>query len=98
VVVALKGMLWQIGHFFEFKKQSIIDGSVWLTTFLAVVIINIDVGLLVGFAVSTIFIFVRNMRPYVTLLGLVPNTDLYLDINHYGKAVEIPGLKIFRYW
>jgi solute carrier family 26 protein len=98
VVVALKGMLWQVAQFFKFKKQSVSDGCIWLATFLAVVIINIDIGLLVGVCLSIVCIFVKSMRPYVTLLGVVPNTDLYLDINHYDKAVEVPGLKIFRYW
>lgn len=69
-----------------------------MATFLTVVIVNIDIGLLVGIVLAVIAIFVKSMRPYVTLLGVVPNTDLYLDINHYDKAVEVPGLKIFRYW
>jgi solute carrier family 26 protein len=97
VIIALKGIIWQIGQFFEFKKQSAIDAGVWLITFLTVVIFNIKIGLLVGFTASTIVLFVRSLWTHVSVSGLVPNTDLYLDIYHYERAVEIPGLKIFRF-
>jgi MFS superfamily sulfate permease-like transporter len=88
----------QIGQFFKFKKQSAIDGGVWLITFLTVLIFNIKNGLLVGFTASTIVLFVRSLWSHVALLGIVPNTDLYLNMNYYGRAVEIPRLKIFRFW
>lgn len=37
------------------------------------------------------------MSPYVCLLGHIPNTDLYLDIDRFDKAIQIPNLKIFHY-
>lgn len=80
-------MLWQVKDFFKFWKISRLDATVWMATFLTVVIVSIDVGLLVGIVFSLATIFIRGMKAYVCLLGHVPNTDLYLDIKRY-KAVS----------
>ncbi len=98
VVIASNGIILQTRNFFEFQRQRFIDKGIWILTFLTVVVVNIDIGLLAGFTASTIVLFVRSLWTHVSLSGIVPNTDLYLDINHYDSAVEIPGLKIFRFW
>ena len=69
-------------------KQSPFDGLVWLTTFLAVVLLDIDYGLGLGVAVSLIWVLIMGQRPEVCQLGQVPNTDIFLDINRY-QAVSI---------
>lgn len=81
-------MLMQVTHFKNFWKLSHLDAVVWMATFLAVVIFAIDIGLLVGIILSLACIFIRGMKPYTCLLGHVPQTDLYLDVNRY-KAVRI---------
>lgn len=87
IVVALKGMLFQVKDFLQFWKQSKLDAAVWMITFLTVVIVSIDIGLFVGIGLSLATIFILNFKPYTCLLGNVPRTDLYLDINSY-KAVS----------
>lgn len=83
IVVALKGMLWQVKEFWNFWKLSRLDAFVWMATFLVVVFVAIDIGLAVGIALSLACIFVRGMKPYSCLLGNVPKTDLYLDTKRY---------------
>lgn len=78
----------QVKDFFKFWKISRLDAMVWMATFLTVVIVSIDVGLLVGIVLSLSCIFIRGMKPYICLLGHVPNTDLYLDVKRY-KAVSV---------
>lgn len=77
----------QVNQFFEFWRLSRLDAFVWLATFLTVIIVAIDIGLAVGIALSLTCIFIRGMKPYTCLLGNVPKTDFYLDINRY-KAVS----------
>ncbi|XP_044259438.1 pendrin-like isoform X2 [Tribolium madens] len=97
IVVALKGMVWQIKQLFRFWKMSKMDALVWLATFLTVVFVSIEIGLLTGVVMSLATIFVLSLKPYTCLLGSVPSTDLYININRYKRAVEIPGIKIFQY-
>ena len=88
IVVSLKGMLQQITQFFNFGKLSRKDACIWLITFLTVVLIAIDIGLIVGLVLSLCSILFKGMKPYSCLLGHVPNTDLYLDINRYKSVRE----------
>lgn len=84
----------QVKHFVEFWRISRLDALIWMSTFLAVVIFAIDVGLLVGIVVSLVVIFIRGLKPYTCLLGHVPNTDLYLNIKRY-KAVSLSWILTF---
>ncbi|KZC05980.1 PREDICTED: prestin [Dufourea novaeangliae] len=97
IVVALKGMFQQATQVKKFWKLNKYDALIWIVTFLMVVIVNIDVGLLLGIIMSLGIILLQTIRPYTCLLGHIPNTDLYLDLSRYKAAVEIPELKIFQY-
>nr|CAD7601855.1 unnamed protein product [Timema genevievae] len=97
IMVALKGMLMQALQLPKFWRLSTLDGVVWLATFITVVFIDIDYGLLAGIVLSLVSIFIQGMKPYTCLLGIVPNTDLYLDVNRYKGTREVQNIKIFHY-
>ncbi|KAF7995780.1 hypothetical protein HCN44_006887 [Aphidius gifuensis] len=97
IVVALKGMLMQAKQLKRFWKLSKLDGMVWIVTVLTVVLVGIDIGLLAGLLTSLVSILLLSIKPYTCLLGHVPNTDLYLDMNRYKGIIELPGIKIFHY-
>lgn len=86
IVVALKGMLIQVTSLKRFWTLSKLDGMVWIVTFLTTVIINVDVGLLVGVIVSLLTVMILGMKPYTCILGSVPGTDLYVDMKRYKKV------------
>lgn len=90
-------MLTQVTEFPRFKQKSKMDGFVWMVTFLAVVIVAIDIGLLVGIILSILCIFINSLKAHICLLGNIPGTDIYLDVERFEKAVEIPFKKIFHY-
>ncbi|KAF5284073.1 hypothetical protein FQA39_LY17122 [Lamprigera yunnana] len=97
IIVALKNMLLQVTQFIHFWRLSKLDAFVWMTTFLTVIFISIDIGLLVGFVLSLAEIIIMGFKPYSCLLGAVPNTDIYLDSNRYKMAIPLRGIKIFHY-
>ncbi|XP_065088759.1 solute carrier family 26 member 6-like [Ochlerotatus camptorhynchus] len=66
-------------------------------TFLTVVLVAIDIGLLVGMVLSICSIFFRGMKPYTCLMENVPNMDLYLDVNRYKATIDISEVKIFHF-
>lgn len=82
-MVALKGMLVQVAELRKFWKLSKLDAIVWLTTFLTVIFVSIDIGLFVGLILSLATIVIMGFKPYACLLGSVPHTDIYLDITRY---------------
>uniref|UniRef100_A0A7N6B817 STAS domain-containing protein n=1 Tax=Anabas testudineus TaxID=64144 RepID=A0A7N6B817_ANATE len=93
VVVNLKGMFMQFVDLPMLWRTNKVDLLIWLVTFVAAVLLNLDLGLgvAVGFAIITVIF--RTQLPHYSVLGHVPGTDLYLDIETYK---EIPGIKIFR--
>ncbi|KAK0090530.1 hypothetical protein PV325_012584 [Microctonus aethiopoides] len=97
IMVALKGMLMQAKQLTRFWKLSKLDGIVWIVTVLTVVLVSIDVGLLAGLITSLASILLLSIKPYVCLLGHVPNTDLYLDISRYQGTVTLEGIRILHY-
>ncbi|EAA07140.4 AGAP010344-PA, partial [Anopheles gambiae str. PEST] len=83
IAVSVQGLLMQAKDLPKFWRQGFFDGVTWVLTFISVVFISIDVGLLVGFALSVSSIFFRALRPYMCQMGNVPNSDVYLDITRY---------------
>lgn len=98
IIVALKGMIMQVKDLKKFYRESTLDVVVWITTFLTVVIIDIDVGLLVGVVVSFVVLYIKGFKSYSCLMGQVSNTEIYVDLQNHKHVAEIPHAKIFRYY
>lgn len=97
IIVALRGMFLQILDLKKLWSMSLIDFAVWIVAFLATVLLDVDLGLLVAVIFGIITIVGRSQRPYVCLLGRIPDTDIYRDINVYQEAKEVEGVKIYRF-
>jgi MFS superfamily sulfate permease-like transporter len=89
----LKSMVMQIGDVYKFWKLSKMDALVWLATFLTVVFVSIEIGLLTGVVMSLATIFVLSLKPHTCLLGSVPHTDLYMNIERY-KGVSVAPKRV----
>lgn len=87
----------KVFDFSRFKKRSKIDAAIWAITFLTVVIVAIDIGLLVGIVLSVLSILYTSLKPHIFILGHVPNTDFYLNAEKFEKSIEIPHIKMFHY-
>jgi len=97
IVVTLKGMLMQFKELKTLVKISPLDAVVWVISFLATVLIDIDIGLAFGAIASISVLVYRGHRPHVAILGRLPESELYVDTSVYPTAVEEPGMKIFRW-
>lgn len=96
VVVTLKGLLWQVKEFPKTWKQSKLDGAVWLITFLAVVLIDLDIGLGIGFCMSVLSLILRGQSPKVIRLGRIPGSQLFVDANLYQNAEIFPHVLVLK--
>lgn len=88
-------MFQQAKQLIKFWKLNKYDALIWIVTFLIVVIVNIDIGLLLGIMMSLVIILLQSIRPYTCLLGHIPNTDLYLDLSRYKAVCHFFKLTIF---
>lgn len=88
----------QIKDLKTFYQESSLDAAVWVATFMSVVIIDIDVGLLIGLFFSILVLYKKGYKSYACMLGPVPNTDIYVDVQMNENIKELPTTKIFRYY
>uniref|UniRef100_A0A8C6EBD0 Solute carrier family 26 member 6 n=1 Tax=Microcebus murinus TaxID=30608 RepID=A0A8C6EBD0_MICMU len=96
IIVNLKGMLMQFADVCSLWKANRADLLIWLVTFVATILLNLDLGLAVAIVFSLLLLVVRTQLPHYSVLGRLPDTDIYRDVAEYSEAKEVPGVKIFR--
>ncbi|XP_011231659.2 solute carrier family 26 member 6 isoform X2 [Ailuropoda melanoleuca] len=96
IIVNLKGMLMQFTDIRSLWKSNRMDLLIWLVTFVATILLNLDIGLAVAVVFSLLVVIVRTQLPRYSVLGQVPDTDIYQDVAEYSEAREVPGVKVFR--
>ncbi|XP_072497983.1 testis anion transporter 1 isoform X3 [Notamacropus eugenii] len=78
-------------------KQNQYDFVIWIVTFLSVICLGLDVGLLVSVIFTFFITTVQSHRASILVLGQIPNTNIYRSFTDYREAVYIPGVKIFQF-
>ncbi|XP_005410219.1 PREDICTED: solute carrier family 26 member 6 isoform X1 [Chinchilla lanigera] len=96
ILVNLKGMLKQFADIWSLWKANRLDLLIWLVTFVATILLDLDLGLAVAIGFSLLLVVVRTQLPRYSILGQVPDTDIYRDVAEYSEAKEVPGVKVFR--
>ncbi|XP_062620875.1 prestin-like, partial [Saccostrea cucullata] len=97
VIVTLKGMFHQFHDMMFLWKLCKRDFAVWMVTFLATVILDAGLGLMVGVIFALYFVLRNTQRPYICAMGRVPGTNAYKDLKLSRTLIQIPGIKIFRF-
>uniref|UniRef100_A0A7N4V614 Solute carrier family 26 member 5 n=1 Tax=Sarcophilus harrisii TaxID=9305 RepID=A0A7N4V614_SARHA len=96
VIVNLKGMFMQFSDLPFFWRTSKIELTIWLTTFVSSLFLGLDYGLITAVIIALMTVIYRTQSPTYTVLGQLPNTDVYIDIDAYEEVKEHPGIKIFQ--
>lgn len=96
VMVNLMGMFRQFRDIPALWRTSKIELAIWLVAFVASVLLGLDYGLLVAIAFAILTVIYRTQSPKTVVLGHVPGTGLYCDVDEYEEAAEYEGIKIFH--
>uniref|UniRef100_A0A3Q1I256 STAS domain-containing protein n=1 Tax=Anabas testudineus TaxID=64144 RepID=A0A3Q1I256_ANATE len=96
VFVNLKGMFKQYSDIVTLWRTSKIDLVLWLVTWVSTVLLNLDLGLAASITFAVLTVIFRTQMPTYSVLGNIPGTELYVDIEMHKQAREIPGITIFR--
>ncbi len=65
-------------------------------TFLATLTLGIEQGILLGVAASLVFFIWKTSRPHVAVLGRLPGSTVYRNVDRYDDAVTTPGVTALR--
>lgn len=71
------------------------DGIALLATGLAVPFLGIESGLLIGIGLSLVLYLWRTSQPHMAILGRVPDTDHFRNVNRY-RVDTLPSVLIIR--
>lgn len=73
------------------------DFYVFLTTFLLTLGLGIQEGVIAGILLSLIMIIIQVSKPHFAILGNLPGSPIYRNINRYPEAQTHDDYIIFRY-
>uniref|UniRef100_A0A8C5NG83 Solute carrier family 26 member 6-like n=1 Tax=Gouania willdenowi TaxID=441366 RepID=A0A8C5NG83_GOUWI len=96
VFVNLKGMFKQYADIVTLWRSSKIDLVVWLVTWISTLLLNLDLGLAASITFALFTVIFRTQLPTYSVLGNIPGTELYVDMETHKEAREIPGVTIFH--
>jgi SulP family sulfate permease len=73
------------------------DFLMMLLTFIVTLIISVPVGILTGVLLSIGAILYRSSRPHIAVLGQIPNTTYYRNLDRFENAKELENTIIMRF-
>ncbi len=80
-------LLWRV-------KRS--DLGLLALTFVATIVVGVQEGILIGVTASILWFVVRSTRPHTAILGRLPGTESYRNLDRFPQAQRIPGMTLVR--
>ncbi|KAK2429570.1 Sulfate transporter 1.3 [Trifolium repens] len=80
-------LIWKIDKF---------DFVACMGAFFGVVFASVEIGLLIAVSISFAKILLQVTRPQTAILGKIPRTTVYRNIQQYPEATRVPGVLIIR--
>lgn len=80
-------LIWKIDKF---------DFVACMGAFFGVIFASVEIGLLIAVSISFAKILLQVTRPRTAILGKIPNTTVYRNIQQYPEASKVPGVMIVR--
>ncbi|XP_064418001.1 chloride anion exchanger [Latimeria chalumnae] len=96
VIVNLKGMLMQFNMIPQLWRKDKWDCMVWVLSFIAAILLGLDLGLAAGVGFELLTVVFRTQFPKCSVLANIKGTDIYRDRKDYPSIYEPEGVKIFR--
>ncbi|CAI9103991.1 OLC1v1002593C1 [Oldenlandia corymbosa var. corymbosa] len=95
IIAAVLGLI-DIEAMITIWKIDKLDFLACMGAFFGVVFVSVEIGLLIAVAISFAKILLQVTRPRTAILGRVPRTNVYRNIQQYPDAAKIPGILIVR--
>lgn len=96
-------ILFAVRNLFAFKEAVYLWGAqksdffMMLVTFLVTLIVGIEEGVLTGVVLSILTVLYRSSSPHIAILGNIPNTEVYRNVNRFDNADVSPEILIVRF-
>ena len=78
-------------------KSNNLDFWLLFTTFLSTLFLGIEYGILAGVGLSIIVLIFRTSKPYIAVLGAVPDSDFYKNSERFKNVVIEDDVLVIRF-
>jgi sulfate permease, SulP family len=68
-----------------------------IVAFAATLALGIELGIAVAVVASMVVVAARMMTPHTAILGRLPGTTIYRNIDRFAEAERVPGVEIIRF-
>ncbi|MEL7221330.1 MAG: SulP family inorganic anion transporter, partial [Bacteroidota bacterium] len=96
VLMAVRS-LFEIKGTLKLWRLHRLDFSMLLITFVMTLVLGIEEGVLTGVVLSCLAIILRASRPHAVILGELPESGAFRDIERFPSAIQYPGVLIVRF-
>lgn len=96
IMVAVSGLV----DIKEARRLWVLDrNDFWMlvATFLATLFLGIQLGIGIGVVLSLAVHIYRGMRPHLAVLGRLPGTEVYRNVDRFEDVEAMPGVLILRF-
>ncbi len=95
IMTAVFGLIdvHEVKHLWKVKKT---DLAMLAITFFSTLTLGIEQGILVGVGASLLVLVYNTTRPHVALLGRLPGTDIYRNVDRFPEAKPTDGVLAIR--
>lgn len=95
IMVAVAGLfdIREMRYLWKVKRT---DFALLMTTFAATLILGIEEGILVGVVASLVLVIHETSRPHTAILGRLPGTGVYRNVQRHPQAVTRPDVSVIR--
>jgi len=78
-------------HLYKVHK---FDFTVWMVAFFGTMFLGIKVGLGISVVVSLLIVIYESANPHIAVLGRLPGTSMYRNVEQYPEVEWYDGLVI----
>ncbi|CAH9103787.1 unnamed protein product [Cuscuta epithymum] len=72
------------------------DFLLWIITCATTLLLGIEIGVLIGVGVSLAFVIHESANPHIAVLGRLPGTTVYRNVQQYPEAYTYNGIVVVR--
>jgi len=96
-------VLLSVKSLFEYKEAIYLwkthraDFFMMLATFLITLFFGIEEGVFAGVLLSVLMVMYRNAKPHIAVLGQLPNTTYFRNVDRFPDAIQLPDCLIVRF-
>ncbi|MDZ7674826.1 MAG: sulfate permease [Acidimicrobiales bacterium] len=97
IVVVAVAKLFDLTEIRHIKELKTADFATLFVAFGATLVLGVELGIAAAAVASLVVIVVRMMAPHTAVLGRLPGTRVFRNVDRFTDAERVPGVAIIRF-